>query len=308
MRIAILASNPGTGLLFYPVRLAVMFRQLGYDVCAYTWSDCGQTPGLADQLRESGVEIAYRSELKYTGLRGFLASVWHMISRSDERPVDLLLTYGPMGAWQLRRVVGENGVRVAMIESMGHDGRSYWKPLIGATLLNRYCDKVGALCNLELLRLRRAGVMADKLVVIHNPVDWRRLSEINVDRGRVLSEFGLSAERRYMGCMAVFQPRKRQDLLLRAFAAVAQEFEDVELVFCGDGAELPALRQLTARLGLDHRVHFTGRISNAECILLTASLDAFALLSNAETFGYSFVEPIVLPFRKLWVGAESAVS
>lgn len=160
-------------------------------------------------------------------------------------------------------------------------------------LLNRYCDKVGALCHLEKQRLETAGVRPDKLLVIHNPVDWRSFAEINSDRDSVLNDFGLCPDYRYVGCLANFQPRKRQDLLLRAFSKISEEFSDVHIIFCGEGGELPKCRELSRRLGLDSRTHFLGRIVNSDALRLTASLDAFAVISNAETFGYSFVEPLL---------------
>lgn len=293
MKIGVLVSDPFIGLLFYPVRTSVTFRTLGHDVCAYTWTRSGQTPGLLGSLEDAGVEVVYRPELQYTGSKGFLGLLQASKTKDTLKSLDMLLTHGPMGAWQLRDTVKKGGVRIAMINSMGHDRRSFWKPVIGAVILNRCCDKVGALCHLEGQRLREAGVRAEKLVVIHNPVDWRSLSKINADRDRVVQEFNLPRERRYVGCMASFQPRKRQDLLLQAFAALAQEFRDVDLVFCGNGAELPACRELSRRLGIEDRTHFLGQVPNADALRLTSSLDAFALVTNAETFGYSFVEPLV---------------
>jgi len=186
-----------------------------------------------------------------------------------------------------------------MVEGMGHDLDNVWVDRLGALLLNLCCDRVAALCHLERRRLSRAGVRAGKLTVIHNPVDWEavlamaRLDDLS-DRPAVLSRYGLNSTRRHLICAASFQPRKRQDLLLRAFACVSNDFGDWDLVFCGTGSTLAEGQDLSRRLGLESRTHFLGALSNQNTMELAARTDAVAHLSCIDTFGYSMVEPLLL--------------
>lgn len=298
MNIGILGSDPDSGLLFYPVRLACVLKRMGHSVKVYSWTDRGQTHGLKDMLTDYDIPIIYRMAVEHTGFKGILIGLTSKNRSKMSSENDLLLTHGPMGAFQLRDTVRNKGMSVALIESMGHDGQSYWKPKIGAIVLNSYCAKVGALCHLERARLIRAGVSKEKIVIIHNPLDWRSLLSISKevqrqDRRSILAQYHLPTDRRFLGCMASFQPRKRQDLLIKAFASLKNEFGQFDLVFCGNGTNLESCKDLATNSGLKNRTHFLGLLSNHDTIQLTTVLDAFAIVSNAETFGYSFVEPLL---------------
>jgi glycosyltransferase involved in cell wall biosynthesis len=83
------------------------------------------------------------------------------------------------------------------------------------------------------------------------------------------------------------------DVLLRAVAATA----DCSLVLVGDGECAPALRALAQELGIDPRVHFTGRIDmdspgRARLAAIYSRADVFCLPSTerAESFGVVLLE------------------
>lgn len=56
-----------------------------------------------------------------------------------------------------------------------------------------------------------------------------------------------------------FVDKKRPDITLRAFAAVARQRRDLKLVMIGDGSLLPKCKALADTLGLEGRVEFLGR-------------------------------------------------
>ena len=61
----------------------------------------------------------------------------------------------------------------------------------------------------------------------------------------------------YMGRLG---KEKSVDYLLKAFAIVAEETDDAELVLVGDGPERRSLEKLSRELGIDRRTHFVGFI------------------------------------------------
>ncbi len=96
----------------------------------------------------------------------------------------------------------------------------------------------------------RLGVAADRVLVLPNgvePAKAERASDSRLpDRPFVL----------FMGRLASI---KGPDLLLEAFARVAERFKDVSLVFAGpDWGLLHTLERRRAELGLEDRVIFTG--------------------------------------------------
>lgn len=85
---------------------------------------------------------------------------------------------------------------------------------------------------------------------------------------------GGHAERRRVVFAGRVVPPKGVGVLLRAAREVPAEF-----VVCGDGRELPAMRALAKRLGVDERVHFTGWLSAQELALELAEASVVAVPS-----------------------------
>lgn len=82
-------------------------------------------------------------------------------------------------------------------------------------------------------------------------------------------------------------PRKRVDLLLRAFKQVGGH-----LTIGGDGPEKNRLIQLAKELGLSNKVTFLGALSRKEVRDAFQNADAFVLASEHETFGVVCIEAL----------------
>lgn len=81
---------------------------------------------------------------------------------------------------------------------------------------------------------------------------------------------------------------KRYDLLIRAFARLADEFPDWQLRIYGDGGEAGTLRALVTELGLTGRALLMGGFSPIESEWAKGSIAA--VTSSAESFGMTLVE------------------
>ncbi|MBI5442511.1 MAG: glycosyltransferase family 4 protein [Deltaproteobacteria bacterium] len=79
-----------------------------------------------------------------------------------------------------------------------------------------------------------------------------------------------------------FIPRKRFDLLLRAFARVQSSFPASKLVLAGEGELGPRLRELAQDLGLGEAAVFPGLLDEEGMLALYRGADVFALPSDAE--------------------------
>jgi phosphatidylinositol alpha-1,6-mannosyltransferase len=91
------------------------------------------------------------------------------------------------------------------------------------------------------------------------------------------------------------QRRKGQDMMIRALAHIRKTIPDVLYAIVGDGEELPVLRELVAREGLDAHVQFLGEIDDARLIRCYQQCSLFVLPNrqdgqDIEGFGMVLVE------------------
>lgn len=110
-----------------------------------------------------------------------------------------------------------------------------------------------------------------------------------VDRAEARGELGLGDGERVALTVNFLHPRKRVDLLLRAWARVEKDLPPARLVVAGDGPERRALEALTAGLGLS-RVRFTGYVAEERLPALYAAADLLVHVARQETFGLTVVE------------------
>jgi glycosyltransferase involved in cell wall biosynthesis len=132
--------------------------------------------------------------------------------------------------------------------------------------------------------------VAAPISVIYNGID----AEMYVERARAASGQPVrdrtSFELCYMGSLI---PRKRVDVLLRAFAQVAARYPAARLTIIGGGYLAAEHQRLCAELKLEERVVFTGTISAYPFDRLAAS-DLLVSASESESFGLVFCEAMCL--------------
>ncbi len=83
---------------------------------------------------------------------------------------------------------------------------------------------------------------------------------------------------------------KAIDVVIRAFAAVRAGMPDARLVVIGDGPELPALRRLAGKLGLEEAVSFTGHMPAGEIVGALNRCHVVLNASPKEGWGLTVVE------------------
>lgn len=89
----------------------------------------------------------------------------------------------------------------------------------------------------------------------------------------------------WLGTLAGLRAVKNLPRLVRAFAGLPEHWQ---LVILGEGPERAAIRAEAERLGVAHRVHLPGFISDAARVM--GLFDLFALSSDSEQFPISVVE------------------
>lgn len=123
------------------------------------------------------------------------------------------------------------------------------------------------------------------------PLPARRIAVIHNGIAGVPERAEPGAPMHRIVMVARFAAPKRPDLLIRAFAELAEIGDEAlagcELVIAGDGPQLPAMRALAERLA-PGRVVFTGNVAAVPALL--ASAQAFVLASDHEGFPLSILE------------------
>ncbi len=113
--------------------------------------------------------------------------------------------------------------------------------------------------------------------VIHNGADLGPFLAVEPTPGPVFGGVG-----------RLVPEHKGFDLLIRAFARLARERDDVRLRIAGDGPERPALEELARQEGVADRVELVGFVDDVAGFL--AGVSVFANPSRWEAFGNTLVE------------------
>lgn len=133
------------------------------------------------------------------------------------------------------------------------------KPLAHA--IDRWIFKNAALLTPVSTALKRElmrdfGVPEEKILVLPNAADPIAFSPATEDIGR--------KEKKIIGFVGGFYPWHGLDLLIEAYAGIADDFPESQVLLIGDGPELANIQSLVSKRGLAERVIFGGRKRHQE--------------------------------------------
>lgn len=243
---------------------------------------------LGEQLHSEGIDVIYlhRKPGRDLGLAKRLAVA------SKEHLIDVMHAhqYTPFFYAAMARILGGARYRLIMTEHGRHypDIVSTLRRTINRFLLSRYADAVNACCRFSADALvRNDGFNRIPVEVIENGIHFDRYQS-REDRTSLRSQLGLNLKRRYIATVARFHPVKDHDSLIRAFAQLTTQYEDVDLLLVGDGSLREQLSSLVKTLGIENRVRFLGVRSDVPEIL--QAVDIFALTSLCEAASLTLLE------------------
>ena len=153
----------------------------------------------------------------------------------------------------------------------------------------RQAAAVIAVSEAERRQLQALGVTDDRIHVVPNPVDLSEFSP-GLERGRFRQRAGLGAQT-LVTFLGKITPRKRLDLLVRAFARTGV---GARLVIAGnDMGGLRGVLALASELGIGDRLTVTGLIAGHERLELLADSDVVVYPGEDEVFGLVALESIL---------------
>lgn len=141
------------------------------------------------------------------------------------------------------------------------------------------------------------GARADRVDVIHNPVDVDRIRSA----GSATPTIDLPP--RFAVGVGRLVPNKDFATLVHAFSRVEP---GLDLLILGEGPERSALAALSAELGVRSRVHLPGFVDNPYAVVARAEM--FVSTSRAEGFPNALVEALTLGVPAVCTDCESGPS
>ena len=152
-----------------------------------------------------------------------------------------------------------------------------------AGFIGRNVDAVLVPGTKHMVFFSKLGVKPDNIFIMPNVSNIEASKDDPINMDEIQKELGLQNKK-----IAMFVGRlidlKGVDYLIRAFKGVADKLDDALLLIVGEGPEKPALEALTAELGLDSRVVFTGNIDNSKLGAYYMLADLFVLPSITTYF------------------------
>jgi glycosyltransferase involved in cell wall biosynthesis len=238
--------------------------------------------------------LAYRLQL-------FLPSGLHTYLSEHARSFDVAHLHacrnvpGVIAAHHLRRagvpyVLAPNGT-APRIERRRLAKRAF-DLVVGQRMLDG-ASRVIAVTDAERTDLLALGVARSSLSVVPNPVDLEEFAN-PIQPGTFRRRVGLPDRTAAPVVMFLgkITPRKRVDVLVRAFAAL--ERRDARLVIAGnDMGTRPAVTTLVRSLGLERRTLVTGLLRGRERLDALADADVVVYPSQQEVFGLVPLEALL---------------
>lgn len=139
-------------------------------------------------------------------------------------------------------------------------------------------------------KLIRGGTSAEKVTVVYNGLDWRRL-ETKASREESLALLGvpLDPARRFISIVANMRHKvKDYPMFLRSARRVKEVVPEAAFLLAGEGQLSDSLRELARELGIAESTFFLGRCEKVAELLSVSEI--CVLSSKAEGFSNSILE------------------
>lgn len=166
--------------------------------------------------------------------------------------------------------------RIPVISSeraaMDNPRNSYW----GRFVFNRFVDKVTVLTPYDKGYAAAKGLK--DVIIMPNPLTWPVMEESEYEES-------FAGRKNILACGRVDAWKvKGFDLLIRAFALIAQKYPDWKIDIAGKGSEesICYLQRLAAENGIEKRIHFMGFQKDVRSVMKDHSI--FVLSSRTEGF------------------------
>jgi glycosyltransferase involved in cell wall biosynthesis len=163
--------------------------------------------------------------------------------------------------------------------------------LFGYRLL-RDASKVIALSRVEAEQYKDMSVPEEKIAIIPNGIDLSEYADLP-PKGCFREKFGIKEEEKIVLYLGRIHRIKGLDILVKAFAKVIEDLDDVRLVVVGpDDGYLGELKALINALRIEDNVLILGPLYGDDKLEAYIDADVYVLPSRYETFPMSLLEAV----------------
>ncbi len=285
MRITHVVENLNRGgLERVVIELAKAQHAAGHDLQVVCLYDRG---GLAGELDAAGIPV--RAIGKRDGID--LRALWRLRRAIGRHRTQVLHSHNSIPHYYA--VFASLGRRFLRIVNTRHgmgdinpSSRREW--LFRQSM--RRTDVAATVCEAARVRLAEiSAAPAEKLRSVPNGIHVERFRVADDDaRAALVASLGLPPGSHVIGFVGRLNWAKDLATLVRAFAIVAAQRDDVALVLVGDGEERAALEGQVAAAGLGERVRMLGDRGDVPALL--AGFDVFAMSSISEGYSIALLE------------------
>jgi glycosyltransferase involved in cell wall biosynthesis len=161
--------------------------------------------------------------------------------------------------------------------------------------MNRYkytkgADHIIAVAHKVKDVLIQDGIPSEKVSVVHSGADMDRFHGIH--GSHLFQEFSLPPHAPILGNIGYLVAHKGQRYLIQAMAKVIQKFPEAHLLIVGKGKLEKELKGLTAHLGLNKQITFTGFRSDVGALMNI--FDMLVVSSTGEGLSATIVDALAL--------------
>ncbi len=144
--------------------------------------------------------------------------------------------------------------------------------------------------SIEVAQYKNTGVNDDRIRIVPNGIDLAEFENLPA-RGEFRRRYGLNENHKIVLFLARINKIKGPDLLIKAFADLAENLDQVRLVIVGpDDGYLSTLEQLIKELKIEDKILFTGPLSGSDKLKAYVDADVYVLPSIYENFGVTVLE------------------
>jgi len=264
----------------------ILYQRTPVDSAASTSGIAGQLrtirstrSRIADSCRDGGVDVIHAHSPCLNGL----AAIRHGVP----------LIYEMRSSWEdasvSSGVTSEGSIRYRLSRAL-------------ETYVVRKADRVVVICDGLRRELLARGIADEKITVAPNALPPEVFDHPAAGAATsVRDRFGLG-EARIIGFFGSLFEWEGIDALIAALPDVAERVPEAQLLLAGGGRQENDLKDLVARLGLENRVTFAGRVAHDEVMAFYAAADLVVFPRVA-----SRLTDMVTPIKPLEAMAQGAV-
>ena len=287
------------GAALYVIQLTSYLAEPGYRsqlVCGLVGKSEGDMQYVADD-KHIPVTImpSLGREISPVGDLATVFRLWRLMRR--ERP-DVVHTHTAKAGFVGRLAAWLAGVPVIVHTFHGHVFAGYFSPAKTRLFLTleRLCARLSTtiITLSDALKRELTEVyhitQPDRVAVIELGFELGGLEKLPRHQGAFRAQHDVPADAPLVGIVGRLVPIKNHDLFLQAARRVLERLPGAYFAIVGDGERREELSALACSLGIDHRVRFTGWITDV--LPVYSALDALVLSSNNEGLPVSLIEAL----------------